>query len=152
MTSQTDRHRRRMGTQWTYCGRDYSADGLLTADRRVTTTCVDCLSVNGRPRDPRIAYALRVVAELTEAGQQARALVAGGEAEDTYVTDERHRPDPDQVVGIELADGDAALLLLDGTERERTGDNRWSMAAWDDEVDVRQVPVEDLLGVLLDDS
>ena len=100
--------------------------------------------------DPRIAYALRAVRELTEAGQQARALVAGGEAEDTYVTDEAHRPDADQVVGLEVGDGDAALMVLDGTERERMGDDRWARTAWDDEVDIRETPVEDLLGVLLD--
>ena len=100
--------------------------------------------------DPRIAYALRAVAELTEAGQQARALVAGGEAEDTYVTDEAHRPDADQVVGLELGDGDASLMVLDGTERERTGDDRWARAAWDDEIDIRVTTVESLLDVLLD--
>ena len=102
------------------------------------------------PHDPRVTYALRVVRELSEAGRESTVLVAGGEATDTYVTDAGHQPDADQVVGLELGDGDASLMVLDGTERERTGDDRWARAAWDDEIDIRVTTVESLLDVLLD--
>ena len=57
--------------------------------------------------------------------------------------------EPDQVVGLLFGD-DASLMVLDGTERERTGDDRWARAAWDDEIDIRVTTVESLLDVLLD--
>ena len=111
-------------------------------DNVAEARAIHALSCTHEQTDPRIAYAFRALGALWEAGQEAEVIVTNG-------TDSEAVVEPDQVVGLLFGD-DASLMVLDGTERERTGDERWARTAWDDEIDIRVTTVESLLDVLLD--